>query len=102
MLRSTLAPLALLLLPCDALSSSAAARLRSAPPTSRSSVVRASADGGRTWRVHRTVWAGSAGYSAMVVLGDGEGAPLGLLYDRNNVSMIVFEARGVTFTTVPV
>ena len=24
----------------------------------------------------------------------------GLLYDRNNRTMIVFEARGVTFTTV--
>jgi sialidase-1 len=64
-------------------------------------VVRASADGGRTWTIHRRVWASSAGYSSMVVLGEGADAPLGLLYDRNNVSMIIFEARGVTFTAVP-
>ena len=64
--------------------------------------VRVSSDGGSTWQVHQRVWAGSAGYSSMVVLGTDKRAPLGLLYDRNNVSMVVFEARGVSFTTVPV
>ena len=63
-------------------------------------VVRESADDGRTWRVHERVWPASAGYSSMIVLGNDTNAALGVLYDRNNVSMIIFEARGVTFTTV--
>ena len=64
-------------------------------------VVRVSSDWGQTWGVHRVVWPSSAGYSSMVVMGHGRDAPLGLLYDRNNVSMLVFEARGVTFTLLP-
>ena len=63
-------------------------------------VVKVSDDKGATWRHHATVWEGSAGYSALAVLGDGPDAPLGLLYDRNNRTMMIFEARGVTFTTV--
>ena len=35
----------------------------------------------------------AAGYSSMVAMGDGVDAPIGLLYDRNNVSMVIFEAR---------
>ena len=65
-------------------------------------VVHVSADGGHSWRVHKHVWPHSAGYSAMVVMGTDAKAPLGLLYDRNNVSMIVFEARGISFTQVAV
>ena len=38
----------------------------------------------------------------MVAMGDGADAPIGLLYDRNNVSMVIFEAREVAFTTVSV
>ena len=46
------------------------------------------------------VWPGAAGYSALAALGTTADAPLGLLYDRNNHTMVVFEAQGVTFTTL--
>ena len=64
--------------------------------------IKRSDDGGRTWERHATVWPEAAGYSALTVLGDDAKSPLGLLYDRNNRSMLVFEARGITFTTVAV
>eukprot|EP01062_Namystynia_karyoxenos_P070769 TRINITY_DN66146_c0_g1_i1.p2 TRINITY_DN66146_c0_g1~~TRINITY_DN66146_c0_g1_i1.p2 ORF type:complete len:384 (+),score=112.76 TRINITY_DN66146_c0_g1_i1:66-1154(+) len=64
-------------------------------------VVKRSRDGGATWQPHRVVWPGAAGYSALAVLGNSSDSPLALFYDRNNVSMIVFEARGVTYTTLP-
>ena len=65
--------------------------------------VKSSADDGKTWMDLSAPWeGGSAGYSALAVLGDEADAPLGLLYDRNNHTMLIFEARGVTFTTVPV
>jgi len=62
-------------------------------------VIKVSADEGVSWTNHLHPWQGSAGYSALTVLGEANdrNAPLGLLYDRNNVTMIVFEARGVTF-----
>ena len=53
-------------------------------------VVMVSEDDGRSWREHKRVWKGAAGYSAMVVLGGNSShgapatAPLGLLFDRNN------------------
>ena len=67
-----------------------------------------SADQGRTWALHTQVWGEesatcvppcvpAAGYSSMVAMGDGVDAPIGLLYDRNNVSMVIFEAREVAF-----
>jgi len=62
-------------------------------------VVKVSHDDGRSWKRHAAVWPEAAGYSALAVLGDGS---LGLLYDRNNRTMVVFEARGVTFTRVDV
>lgn len=63
-------------------------------------VVKVSEDLGATWQTHTRVWDGAAGYSAMAVLGSEVDSPIALLYDRNNRTMIVFEARGVTFTTV--
>ena len=41
----------------------------------------------------------AASYSSMVVLGEGgeRDAELGILYMRNNASMLVFEGRGVSF-----
>ena len=59
-----------------------------------------SADGGATWEVHATVWRRAAGYSALAVMGSEADAELGLLYDRNNHTMIVFEAQSVSFATV--
>jgi len=56
-----------------------------------------SSDAGGSWQKHGDlIWKGSAGYSSIVVLG----ADLGLLYDRNNHTMIIFEAQSVSFTTV--
>merc|ERR1719454_2513512 len=57
-----------------------------------------SGDHGRTWDFHTTVWPKAAGYSSLVVMGEGADAKLGLLYDRNNHTMIVFEAQSVSFT----
>merc|ERR1712232_620759 len=59
-----------------------------------------SSDHGHTWDHHATIWSKAAGYSSLVVMGDAPGAKLGLLYDRNNHSMLVFEAQSVSFTTV--
>ena len=51
---------------------------------------------GATWTNHTVVWDQSAGYSSMVVLRSGD---IGIFYDRNNHSMLVFEAQSVSFTT---
>ena len=73
-----------------------------------------SADLGVSWVQHATVWGMAAGYSALTVMGgrataaatgtDADNnhgaAPLGVLYDRNNHSMLVFEAQSVSFTTI--
>lgn len=63
--------------------------------------VKVSDDDGRTWATHRVVWPEGAGYSALAVLGNNRSSDLGLLYDRNNRSMLIFEARGITFVTLP-
>jgi len=66
-------------------------------------LIKASDDGGKTWSLHKDVWKGAAGYSALVVMGNGTNAPLGFLYDRNNATFFhnfIFEARGVTFVKV--
>ena len=34
----------------------------------------------------------------MAVLGEGPESELAILYMRNNVTMVIFEGRGVTFT----
>lgn len=72
--------------------------------------VHVSADGGASWQPHTQVWgpeAGcvppcvpAAGYSSLVVLGDTPTSPLGLLYGRNNATLVFFEARSVAFTTI--
>mmetsp|Transcript_85885 Transcript_85885/g.223302 ORF Transcript_85885/g.223302 Transcript_85885/m.223302 type:complete len:368 (+) Transcript_85885:3-1106(+) len=69
---------------------------------------------GGTWSHHAVVWNKAAGYSALVVMGGKTDAAqasanetaeraaedLGLLYGRNNHTMIIFEAQSVSFTTV--
>lgn len=62
-----------------------------------------SANMGATWESHAVVWAGAAGYSSLVVIGNSSSpqAPLGVYYDRNNHTMAVFEAQSVSFTTIP-
>jgi sialidase-1 len=59
-----------------------------------------SSDHGQTWKLQTVVWPKGAGYSAMVVMGKGAEAKLGLLYERNNHTMVVFEAQSESFTTV--
>ena len=59
----------------------------------------ASADMGATWEPHAVVWPGAAGYSSLVVMGNATDAPLGVFYDRNNHSMLIFEAQSVSFVT---
>jgi sialidase-1 len=56
-----------------------------------------SSDHGKTWQVHKEVWNNAAGYSSMVVMPGGD--ELGVFYDRNNHTMIVFEAQSVSWTT---
>ena len=55
-----------------------------------------SSTNGTTWESHTVVWGKSAGYSSMVVLKDGS---IGIFYDRNDHSMVVFEAQSVSWTT---
>lgn len=50
--------------------------------------VRLSNDGGHSWPVSRTVYAGSAAYSSLVELHDGS---VGLLYERDGYRQITFE-----------
>merc|ERR1740121_372190 len=54
-----------------------------------------SSDQGSTWEDHTVVWGKSAGYSSLTVLDDGN---LGIFYDRNNHSMVVFEAQSVSWS----
>ena len=56
---------------------------------------------GATWEHHTTIWEMAAGYSSLVVMGSATNASLGLLYDRNNYTTVIFEAQGVSFTNVP-
>ena len=51
---------------------------------------------GATWEHHAIVWEQAAGYSALSPVGD----EIGVLYDRNNHTMVVFEAQAVTFTLI--
>lgn len=63
-------------------------------------VVKVSEDSGLTWQKFYSPWSGSAAYSSLALLGDRDdaSAPVGLFYERNRGPMIVFEARGQTFT----
>jgi len=63
-------------------------------------VVWSSSDHGKSWNHHKTVWPKAAGYSALVVMGDETNPKLGVLYDRNNHTMIVFEAQSVSFIII--
>ena len=51
---------------------------------------------GATWEHLAIVWEQAAGYSALSPVGD----EIGVLYDRNNHTMVVFEAQAVTFTLI--
>lgn len=65
-------------------------------------VVKVSDDQGLTWKKVYNPWTAAAGYSALALLGANASdinAPVGLLYERNRAPMIVFEARGMTFTS---
>jgi len=72
--------------------------------------IKVSADGGKSWRQHVSLWGPGAGcdapcvpaasYSSMVVLDEGNPASdIAILYMRNNVTMFIFEGRGVSYTT---
>ena len=64
-------------------------------------MVWSSSNVGTSWEKHHMVWDNAAGYSALAVMTDNAGnATLGVLYDRNNHTMIVFEAQSVSFTTI--
>lgn len=51
---------------------------------------------GASWDEHTVLWDSAAGYSSMSVLHDGR---IGVFYDRNNHTMLVFEAQSVSWTT---
>lgn len=73
----------------------------SKPPLRETMAVKKSVDGGKTWSLHTTVWASAAGYSSMVIMNSTDvNSDIGLLYDRNNHTMIIFEAQAVSFTTI--
>ena len=71
--------------------------------------VKVSEDDGASWRQHAQLWGPDAGcthpcvpaasYSSLAVLGDEEDSEMAILYMRNNVTMAIFEGRGVSFTT---
>ena len=71
--------------------------------------IKVSEDEGQSWQQHATIWGPghgcdhpcvpAASYSSMAVLGDEIDSEIGLFYMRNNVTMIIFEGRGASFTT---
>jgi sialidase-1 len=71
--------------------------------------VKVSSDGGKSWQQHVQLWGPEAGckkpcvpaasYSSMQVLGEGKDSEIAVLYMRNNITMTIFEGRGVSFTT---
>ena len=72
-------------------------------------LVKKSTDGGQSWAPHAQIWGPQRGcappctpaasYSSLAVLGGDADAEIGILYMRNNATMLIFEGRGVTFTT---
>lgn len=71
----------------------------SKPPLREVMMIKKSVDDGATWQDHLTVWDKAAGYSSMVVMDPTTASSdIGLLYDRNNATMIIFEAQAVSFT----
>jgi sialidase-1 len=83
------------------------------PPLRNRMVVKVSADGGETWEDHREIWGPSSGcdqaagcvpaasYSSMVVLGTEKDSEIGLMYMRNNRTMLVFEGTPSYTTFAP-
>ena len=71
--------------------------------------VKVSEDGGKSWSQHASLWGPGAGcdvpcvpaasYSSMAVLDrDDPASDIAILYMRNNITMLIFEGRGVSFT----
>ena len=54
---------------------------------------------GATWEKHAVVWPSAAGYSTLTVANE---THLGILYARNNHTLIIFEAQSVSYTTLRV
>jgi len=63
-------------------------------------VLSSSSDHGHTWDHYVTVWSKAAAYSSMVLMGNGTDAKLGLLYERNNHSMLKWEVQSVSLALV--
>jgi hypothetical protein len=71
--------------------------------------IKVSSDGGKSWQQHVQLWGPEAGckkpcipaasYSSMVALGEAEDSEIAVLYMRNNITMAIFEGRGVSFTS---
>jgi sialidase-1 len=71
--------------------------------------VKVSADSGQSWAPYTQIWGPkngcvppcvpAASYSSLAVLGDDKDAEIAILYMRNNATMLIFEGRGVTYTT---
>ena len=73
------------------------------PPLRNLMVVKVSTDNGDTWENHREIWGPTTGcdpatgcvpaasYSSMVVLGTKNDSNVGLMYMRNNKTLLIFE-----------
>ena len=71
--------------------------------------IKVSDDDGKTWAHHTQIWGPQSGcpapcvpaasYSSLAVLGESKSSRIGILFMRNNVTMLIFEGRGVTFAT---
>eukprot|EP00325_Prymnesiales_sp_UTEX-LB-985_P022059 CAMPEP_0174720128 /NCGR_PEP_ID=MMETSP1094-20130205/32873_1 /TAXON_ID=156173 /ORGANISM="Chrysochromulina brevifilum, Strain UTEX LB 985" /LENGTH=107 /DNA_ID=CAMNT_0015920575 /DNA_START=186 /DNA_END=509 /DNA_ORIENTATION=+ len=69
-----------------------------ASPSARARLVlRASADGGQTWRILRVVWAGPAAYSSLSMVAADK---LGVLYERGETAAAFFAQR-IVFESLP-
>ena len=53
---------------------------------------------GNTWQEEFSVYDIAAGFSTLVIMGN-DGQP-GLLYERNNHTMMIFEAQEISFTVI--
>ena len=57
-------------------------------------VIRHSFNGGETWSEPRIIYAGSAAYSSMTVLNNGD---IGLLFEMDNYSKYVFTIKNMFY-----
>ena len=84
-----------------------------APVLRNKMVVKVSTDAGVTWRDHKEIWGPHSGcsedagcvpaasYSSMAVLGNAADSSIGLVYMRNNKTMLVFEGSPSYTTFAP-